>query len=328
VALGDPTGALAGVIGQVGAVAVSGFASGAISSGDLKGGVQGAFSAMVFYGIGQAANGLQAADANSAFQMAGGAEEAREIAMAGNSSIWSNGGIGRAAMHAAGGCITAVAGGGNCGRGALTAGVGKAITGNLSDVDDMVVGTARAALVGGTVSVLGGGKFANGAQTGAFQYLFNARMTGKALARLAAKGSQLLSDYLIDAGAEKIHDNLHMRVAGVHSVADGVFKFNDVNFFHVAEVKLDDGDFTKNQQVVYPALKAGQQIEMWGTGADKIAARLGLTADASGVYKVPAGKLQIEVFAFTRSTGTHNEARSKILNDALKKGVNARGGMD
>lgn len=28
-------------------------------------------------------------------------------------------------------------------------------------------------MVGGTASVLGGGKFANGAQTGAFSYLFN-----------------------------------------------------------------------------------------------------------------------------------------------------------
>jgi hypothetical protein len=29
------------------------------------------------------------------------------------------------------------------------------------------------AVVGGTISMIGGGKFANGAQTGAFRYLFN-----------------------------------------------------------------------------------------------------------------------------------------------------------
>ena len=37
----------------------------------------------------------------------------------------------------------------------------------------VVVGTVANAVVGGTVSELSGGKFGNGAQTGAFQYLFN-----------------------------------------------------------------------------------------------------------------------------------------------------------
>jgi hypothetical protein len=37
---------------------------------------------------------------------------------------------------------------------------------------EMIGNTARDAVVGGTISVIGGGKFANGAQTGAFRYLF------------------------------------------------------------------------------------------------------------------------------------------------------------
>jgi hypothetical protein len=37
----------------------------------------------------------------------------------------------------------------------------------------MIVNTAREAVIGGTISVVGGGKFSNGAQTGAFRYLFN-----------------------------------------------------------------------------------------------------------------------------------------------------------
>jgi hypothetical protein len=36
----------------------------------------------------------------------------------------------------------------------------------------------QAAFIGGTMSVIGGGKFANGAQTGAFQYLYNCLQTG------------------------------------------------------------------------------------------------------------------------------------------------------
>jgi hypothetical protein len=66
---------------------------------------------------------------------------------------------------------------------------------------------------------------------------------------------------------------------------------------------------------------------MWGSGADKVAARLGLTANEAGVYKVPAGRLQIEVFSF-KHDGMLNPSRTKILNDALSRGVNARGGLN
>ena len=38
---------------------------------------------------------------------------------------------------------------------------------------EMIGNTVRDAVVGGTISMIGGGKFANGAQTGAFRYLFN-----------------------------------------------------------------------------------------------------------------------------------------------------------
>ena len=39
--------------------------------------------------------------------------------------------------------------------------------------------TVRASIVGGTASVLGGGKFANGAYTAAFQHLLNEELPGK-----------------------------------------------------------------------------------------------------------------------------------------------------
>jgi hypothetical protein len=38
---------------------------------------------------------------------------------------------------------------------------------------EMIGNTVRDAVVGGTISVIGGGKFANGAQTGAFRYLLS-----------------------------------------------------------------------------------------------------------------------------------------------------------
>jgi RHS repeat-associated protein len=66
--------------------------------------------------------------------------------------------------NAAVGCATAAASGGKCGRGALAAGFSAGARG-------IGGGIVVQAVVGGTASVLGGGTFANGAESGAFQYL-------------------------------------------------------------------------------------------------------------------------------------------------------------
>jgi RHS repeat-associated protein len=85
------------------------------------------------------------------------------------------------AGHAAVGCAMAMASGGKCGPGALAAGVGslatplvgKAFPNPKNDMGDLIGGTAATGVVSGVASVAGGGKFANGAITGAFGYLFN-----------------------------------------------------------------------------------------------------------------------------------------------------------
>ena len=79
--------------------------------------------------------------------------------------------------HAAAGCVSAAAGGGNCGRGAVSAVFGKFVTNELSisgsglqyDFANGVI----AATAGGVGSVIAGGKFENGAKTAAYGYLFN-----------------------------------------------------------------------------------------------------------------------------------------------------------
>jgi RHS repeat-associated protein len=76
------------------------------------------------------------------------------------------------AGHAAVGCGSALANGGSCGSGALAAGVAGAAAPSVSGWGP-VGGTVASAVIGGTASVLGGGKFENGAMTGAFGYLFN-----------------------------------------------------------------------------------------------------------------------------------------------------------
>jgi hypothetical protein len=90
---------------------------------------------------------------------------------------WASGGIGRIALHAAAGCASAATSGGDCGRGAVTAGLTKATGAHLPDSSSDAINTLKYAVIGGTVEVIGGGKFANGATTGAFQYLFNAAVT-------------------------------------------------------------------------------------------------------------------------------------------------------
>lgn len=82
--------------------------------------------------------------------------------------------VGRAIAHGVAGCVVSAVEGGNCGQGAMTAALGKAISANVPNTGTEGLDVARAAVVGGTLSVIGGGKFANGAQMGAFQYLFNA----------------------------------------------------------------------------------------------------------------------------------------------------------
>ncbi|VVM22021.1 hypothetical protein BSPWISOXPB_2570 [uncultured Gammaproteobacteria bacterium] len=65
--------------------------------------------------------------------------------------------------------------GGSFGAGFLSGSLGSYLgsSRHSKNMFEMIGNTVRDAVVGGTISVIGGGKFANGAQTGAFRYLFN-----------------------------------------------------------------------------------------------------------------------------------------------------------
>ena len=123
--------------------AVSGFAASmAVTGGDfsaaVRDGITGAITAGLFNAVGTHFNG--------------GALE---------------GSLGHYAAHAGVGCASALMSGGKCGQGAVSQLVSKYAT------LEWKAGVFQSAIVGGTVSVIGGGKFANGAITGAFGYLFN-----------------------------------------------------------------------------------------------------------------------------------------------------------
>jgi hypothetical protein len=101
----------------------------------------------------------------------------------GNPAAWSNFAV-SVSVHAVAGCASGAATGGGCGPGALSAAFSKAATAvtasylDSKNVGDVTIGVTIHAVVGGTAAELGGGKFANGAQTGAFSYLFNECLHG------------------------------------------------------------------------------------------------------------------------------------------------------
>lgn len=132
----------------------------------------GAATSLAFYGVGQATTTAYSYDVFNAAGMPIGAV-----------TVTSQNAFAAVVGHALVGCASAEASGGNCGSGALAAAFGKAATiagPNFSQSSDPFVrvgaGTAWAAMAGGIGAELGGGKFANGAQTGAMGYLFNELM--------------------------------------------------------------------------------------------------------------------------------------------------------
>jgi RHS repeat-associated protein len=111
--------------------------------------------------------GAQAGVSAFLFQQAGGVGEANSFA--------------RYAAHAGAGCISAAMGGESCGRGALSAVAGKWATNATSGLGDgfgaEVARFTAAVVAGGVASEIAGGKFANGAETAAYGYLFNYALT-------------------------------------------------------------------------------------------------------------------------------------------------------
>ncbi len=130
-------------LGSVVSGAASGFAAGAVSSGNLQGALQGGLTGGLFGAAGSLTEGFSA------------------------------GSLEKIASHAGAGCISGAVGGSGCGTGALSAGFAEMAGPALGDWGRGAGNTTKYAILGGVGSVLGGGKFENGAVTGAFGYLFN-----------------------------------------------------------------------------------------------------------------------------------------------------------
>jgi len=129
-----------------------GYTSGLISSGNLKGAVLGGLSAGLNYGIGQAfpVHGAQDVGTQTYFKNVG--------------------------AHALAGGVVEILGGGKFGHGFISAGGGAALSPMYSKRP--LIAGIQASTVGGTLSEITGGKFANGAITSAFEFAFNYEMHG------------------------------------------------------------------------------------------------------------------------------------------------------
>jgi RHS repeat-associated protein len=174
---------------SIGASAMMTVAAGAISG--AVAGYAGGYLGVIATGGNSAearAAGKSGAISGALFGAAGGVGAADSVA--------------RYVAHATAGCLSAVAGGGKCGQGAVSAAFDKWSTNATAgmDVGNSVGGTiargAAAMVAGGVGSMLAGGKFANGAETAAYGFLFNEvqaifkRETGQLTVRDKETGKQ------------------------------------------------------------------------------------------------------------------------------------------
>ena len=150
-----------------------GFASGMVASGNGKGAVMGGLTSLAFLGVNYAVVG---GDLNAL--KAGGLSTKQYAARALTSGV-------------AGGVLASIQGQ-RFGSGFLSAGLGAALNPAVEGITSDPYGQGFiAAIVGGTVSEASGGKFANGAVTGAFSYAMGRAVTSTMRAPNDSQGSTL-----------------------------------------------------------------------------------------------------------------------------------------
>ncbi len=235
-----------------GANLTAGFASGVISTGNMQGGVMGAFSAGMFMGI------------HSAFPAPG---------------------FDKVLAHAVAGGVMSELQGGDFGSGALSGGFTQAVSwsGVFDGVGDPTTWEGRsanalaAAVVGGTASVIGGGKFGNGALTGAFSRLFNDLKENqlRGLAGEAARSADL------PGALRGVRIGVTVDGKIVEAVADFVYRNGGLV---IDEVKVgSESKFSVNQKVVYQAALQGNIQILDSSAAKKLGVDLGTTLARQGV---------------------------------------------
>ena len=168
-------GILIDAVGQWGAVFVSGFAAGVAANGSLRGGVMGAFSSGLFHSIGSAFAACK-----------------RCVGSALGSQLNAASLAAKSTLHGIAGGVMNVLQGGKFGHGFASASVTQLASGAIGRIDAgsgrSINRVAVAAVLGGTVSQVTGGKFANGAIVGAFSRAFNDEVEAAKHRRVSDEG--------------------------------------------------------------------------------------------------------------------------------------------
>ena len=232
------------------AASVGGFAGSMVSSGgDLNAGLQGAATAFMFNKVGTTWNASTSAAANIA-------------------------------GHAAVGCISASMSGGDCGAGAVSSAIADYASinmpGPLKSANSLALNTAYISIIGGTTSVISGGKFANGAQTAAFGYLFNQLMhpdgwdsksgrgpnmrgtdaEGIARTRLEAEGYSYIDRQVTasEGGQVRIYDLLMSAPDGRNVAVEVKSTIGDVLKLNQAQVNFDAQVYERGATILTPSM--------------------------------------------------------------------------
>jgi RHS repeat-associated protein len=177
------------------------------------------------------------------------------------------------------GCASSVASGGSCGSGAAASAVSAGlspVTNSLfpnakNNIGERIGGTIVQATVGGLASVAGGGKFANGAVTGAFQYLVAlGSVGGRADPRMDANDAYngTYHDQVVQSMADRLRGaGLSVETEVPLEMADGsagaridIMAQSGGHTFSIEVKTGENPDFTPGQIVVYPHLMMGGSV--------------------------------------------------------------------
>jgi hypothetical protein len=172
--------------------------------------------------------------------------------------------------HAAVGCASQAAGGGSCQAGALSAAAGSfagPVTANAGFAGGLVITAA----VGGTASVIGGGKFANGAVTAGYGYLFNGAASQLLLNNVVGKIGEYLRVFQLELEGYNVTTQvLYQDPSTLSKSFVDITAYRDVPLSETTvwrrylfeEIKTGGGQVKVNQQAVMDAIEKGTAIPL------------------------------------------------------------------
>ena len=253
----------------VGAVAVSGFVAGAVTSGNLKGAVLGAFNAAAFHGVGTLFEGR--------FLPASG----EGVLGTGMNSL----GVAlKSGAHGLAGGVMGALQGGRFGHGFLSGFATQLAAGRIDGLERGAQRVAAAAALGGTVSAVTGGKFANGAVTGAFSRAFNDEMH-----RARERARERAYRERLGAFIDKYEDIL---TAGGIDLSVNIAEAKRISLLEFAEklMSADGWDYKHNEALVESEIDPKRLADFGNEHYGLVAAARGLsgptTAQAAGAVQV------------------------------------------